>query len=54
MIDLIFVEYDLRDLAKEIFVLETRPFVLQIVELRLDPDGVGRIIIETEVKSEGP
>ena len=40
------------DLSKECVLLKSRAFVLQVIEVSLDQDGVGRIKIESNLGRE--
>ena len=44
----------LSDLSKEYVLLKSRAFVLQVTEVSLDLDGVGRIKIESNLGRECP
>ena len=42
------------DLSRECVLLRSRAFVLQVIEVSLDQDGVGRIKIESNLDRECP
>ena len=42
------------DLGKELVFLGTKAFVLDVVEVSIDSNGVGRNLIETNLERDGP
>ena len=55
MFDLVILERELaNDLIKEDPVLlRPRLFVLRVVEVSVDQNGIGRLMIETDLKGDG-